>query len=262
MMFNRSQAIDFILSIYQTLQRQDQLSPENETVTKCLNEFVGFLSVVYQESWAADLPDAPELVEVAANLPVLCGIAECKMEKWWCRHFLSKRGLTYADLASFQYFDSYRSLIEGEVYLLGTAIRDCVIFLGSGALPLTAIVLAELIPNFRIRCIDKDAEACALASALIRRLGLDGGIDIERGMAEEVDFQPEEAVVCASLLNAPSIYSVLEKRLVRTVIVRDAEGVFRFCYREARRPPETYRASSQTSCSSSRINISRLYILR
>lgn len=261
-MFNRSQAIDFILSIYQTLQHQDQLSPENETVTKCLNEFVAFLGVVYRESWAADLPDAPELAEVAARLPVLCGIAECKMEKWWCRYFLSKRDLVYTDLASFQYFNSYFSLVEGEVRLFGAAIRDCVIFLGSGALPLTAIVLAELIPNLRIRCIDKDADACTLASALIRRLGLDGAVTIERGMAEEVDFRPEEAVVCASLLNAPRIYSVLEKQLVRTVIVRDVEGVFRFCYREASRPPETYRASSRTLCSSSRINISRLYILR
>ncbi len=47
-----------------------------------------------------------------------------------------------------------------------------VVLLGSGALPLTAILLAKAAPELSIQCVDRDPEACELAFQLMERLHL------------------------------------------------------------------------------------------
>ena len=93
-MIGRSGAIGFVQKTYMTLSNQNDLSPDNEIVTKTLMSFVAFLKSVCGEDWASALPDEPELAEAAAHLPRLCGLAEVEMEKWWCRRFLAEAGFS------------------------------------------------------------------------------------------------------------------------------------------------------------------------
>jgi hypothetical protein len=260
-MISRAYAIDFIKQVYQTLSDQTDLSPNNPIVTHCSKRFVEFLSATYLEDWANHLPDAPELVKVTAHLPLLCGLAECEMEKWWCRRFIAHHDISFNGLAEFWYFENYRSLVTAELSLLGPAVGTRAIFLGSGALPLTAVLLSRLLPGLRVQCIDKDAEACELSCALIRRLGMGDRTKIIQGFAEGVQFQSSDVVICASLLEAPTLYDALAKGGVKTFVVRDAEGLFRLCYKPASAPPIGYCPGGRTTACSSRINISRLFSL-
>jgi len=79
--------------------------------------------------------------------------------------------------------------------------------------------------------------------------------------AEAVEFQSNDVVICASLLEAPGLYDALAKNGVKTVIVRDTEGLFRLCYKPAAEPATAYYPGGRTAACSSRINISCLFSL-
>lgn len=260
-MINRFQAVRFIHEVYHTLLHQKDLSPANEIVTQCLTSFIAFLDQCFGEEWADSLPDDPKLAEATANLPLLCGMAECAMEKWWCRRFLLQPGLTAGSLAGFWYYENYLHLVKSELSLFGGPIGNRLVLLGSGALPLTAILLASFVPGLSLQCIDKDQEACDLASQLIKKLGMENEIELIHALAEEHAFPPDQPAICASLLLAPQLFSAFAGRRIKTFIARDAEGLFRLCYKAAPRPPAAYREARKTAISPGRINISRLYEL-
>src|SRR5215468_8212696 len=208
-MTSRADAIEFINRVHGKLSDQTDLSPNNPIVTHWAKRFVEFLGATYLENWANHLPDAPELAKATAYLPVLCGRAECQMEKWWCRRLIASRNIAFNGLGEFWYFENYRSLVNAELALLGSAVGTRAIFLGSGALPLTAVLLARQLPGLSVQCVDSDPEACELSRALIRRLGMEDRTTIIEGRAEELQFRSSDVVICASLLQAPMLYDVL-----------------------------------------------------
>jgi len=144
---------------------------------------------------------------------------------------------------------------------LGSAIASRAMFLGSGALPLTAVLLARFLPGLRVQCVDNDPEAYELSRILVRRLGMENRTTIIHERAEAVEFQSNDVVICASLLEAPGLYDALAKHGVKTIIVRDTEGLFRLCYKPATEPATGYCPGGRTLACSSRINISRLFSL-
>jgi Nicotianamine synthase protein len=260
-MISRTDAIEFVKQVHETLSDQTDLSPNNPIVTDCSRRFIEFLSATYREDWASHLPDAPELAKVTGHLPLLCGQAECQMEKWWCRRLIAYHDISFSGLAEFWYFENYQSLVTAELALLGPAIASRAMFLGSGALPLTAVLLARLIPGLRVQCVDNDPEAYELSRTLVRELGMEDRTTITQGRAEDVEFQSNDVVICASLLEAPGLYDVLAKNGVKTIVIRDTEGLFRLCYKPAREPAIGYCPGGRTTACSSRINISRLFSL-
>lgn len=258
-MITRSEAIAVVRKVHQTLARQTDLSPRNEIVTETLTHFIAFLQAAFHEVWAEELPEEPELEEAALHLPRLCGLAEVEMEKWWCRRFLAEPGLTHAFLKTFWYFENYVYLVRAERSLLSCEPDGRGVLLGSGALPLTAILLTNLAPGLSVHCVDRDGEACDLAASLIRALGMRSRIEVINEEAEAYSFSPRDIVVCASLLYAPTLFEIFIRKQVQTFILRDVAGLFRFCYRKSKSPPPPYRLVGQTSASVHAVNISRLH---
>jgi predicted RNA methylase len=109
--------------------------------------------------------------------------------------------------------------------------------------------------------VDRDPEACDLAAQLIERFHLAGRIGIVQGNAEDYSFDQDDRVICASLLSAPGIFGTLLARRVSTVVLRNAVGLFRFCYRQAPEPSSAYHMARETFASPRTINVSRLYHL-
>jgi hypothetical protein len=83
-----SRAIAFLTDIYSDLAGQEDLSPNNPCVNRSLGALVGALQQWQADGFGADLVDEPDLAEIARGLPVICGKAECEMEKWWSRRIL------------------------------------------------------------------------------------------------------------------------------------------------------------------------------
>jgi hypothetical protein len=128
-------------------------------------------------------------------------------------------------------------------------------------LPVTAILLAQSCPEALISCVDCDEESCVLSERLLKLLGLSEHIAIRSVDAQHYEARPDETLICASLLDAPSLFEFLPQRRVRHLIIRDAEGPYRFCYRPARLPGKAYTELAKSEISHDRINTSRYFAL-
>lgn len=256
---DRSGAIAYLSATYRSLSEQEDLSPNNLSVNRQLGGLVATLRGWQESGFGSDLPEQEALAEVAAGLPKLCGAAECAMEKWWARRILQSKCAGVQAIEAFWYVENYRALCRAELALMAWAHPHRFAFLGSGALPMTAILLAQANPEVMVRCIDCDADACELAERLVRRLGLSGRVAICEMQAETFAPLAEETVICASLLSAGDLFPGLHRAGAVRLIVRDAEGVYRFCYRPAALPGAGFVQRGRTALSAARINTSRYY---
>jgi len=254
--WTRETAIAYLNETVDTLRRQDDLSPENPRVTGCLRGLVATLCDWHRAGFGTGLANEPALAEASVALPRICGAAECQMEKWWCRKALASG--TAADvLSEFWYLPNYLSLRDAEVALAGAETLRNAVFLGCGALPLTAILLAQADERARLRCVDSDAEACMLADDLVRVLGLRDRILVDHSCAQACAIPPDATVICASLLDAPGLHTHLADCGAARLLLRDVEGVFRWLYRPAARPGPLFRQRGRTAPAPARINITR-----
>lgn len=250
------QAVKAIRDSYQLLSASDNLSPHNAEVTGSLTLLVRTLTAnSTSQELTRYLLDTPDLAAERSNLPELCGRAECEMEKYWARKLLAQDKI---DLRDFWYFDEYRALTRTEMRLFGRRDFDDISFLGAGALPLTAIMMAHRFPATQVKCVDFDPEACALAQALVKRLGLR---NVSVHQMDALDYMPAqgELVICASLLQERG---AIYRKLVDfpcTLMVRDAEGVYQFLYKAAELPESGFREVAKTKIHPKRINTTRLY---
>lgn len=254
-----AEAAEFLHAVHEELACQSDLSPENPKVNSCLNRLVATLQAWHQSGFGAALPDHPDFSKLASALPRLCARAECEMEKWWCARILASNCRGAQALTAFWYLDHYRALCRAELDLLGTAAGGRFVFLGSGALPLTAILMAQHLEQIEVTCVDCDEEASFLAGELVSLLGLSRQIRIKPMDANVFRPAADETVICASLLDAPGIFRHLEDCRIRRLIVRDAEGPYRFCYLPARLPGPAFSERAKSPLSAQRINTSRYF---
>ncbi len=254
---NHANAIAFLREVHALLACENDLSPENPRVNETLGRLVATVKSWQRHGFGSDLPDSAEAGIFAESLPPICARAECEMEKWWARQILASDCPGAQALTAFWYLDEYKALCGSELTLIGSRTPDRAIFLGSGALPVTAILMARSRPDLSVVCVDCDGDACELAERLIAALGLSGRIAVENCMAEDFTACSSDTIICASLLQAPSLFDRLWRRRVQRLIVRDAEGPYRFCYRPARLPRHGYAESARSGMATDRINISR-----
>ncbi len=256
--WTRARAIAYLEETCRTLEAQADLSPANPLVNHRLRDLVATLKGWQALGFGQDLADEPGLAIASSRLPQLCAAAERAMEKWWCRKALASRKPA-ATLAEFWYLANYRSLYRAETDLAGPNSLRNTVFLGCGALPLTAILLAQADEHARLACVDADGDACDLAYQLVRALNLADRITVEHGRAENSDVPRGTTVICASLLDAPGLHAHLAARGATRLLVRDAEDVYRWLYRPAARPGQEFREIARTAPSSQRINITRYF---
>lgn len=230
-----------ITNIYQSLRAQEDLSPRNALVNQGLSTLVSQLIKNYDLSGQISLP------EEERELPKLCGNAECEMEIFWAKKFLAMPKLTSARLPTFWYYKNYQALWQQEADLL-TKTPQHIVFLGSGALPLTAIMAAQQFAKVQVTCVDADPIACDLSRQLIGALGLSEQIKVVENYAQDVMYEPDDLVICASLIEGKAaLYDTLHSAGVKQFMVRDAEGVYRFLYAPAPLPEVAHYEQTRTT---------------
>ncbi len=106
-------------------------------------------------------------------------------------------------METFLYYHHYRTLVEREMRLfqsLTKRLPSHVVFLGSGPLPLTAILLAQ---NFgvQVTLVDRDDEAIALSGKVIDALQLSSYIHAVKADAMNyADYRGVDMVLVAGLI--------------------------------------------------------------
>lgn len=248
-----------IRGIYQDLRHETDLSPRNPKTNTLLSSLVSYLSHIENCGYCSYMP-FENMKEEAEKLPVLCGEAECMMEKFWATHFLSKRTLTQDDLKEFWYYGNYHGLWELEKGLIQTAAQGkTLVFLGSGAMPFTAFFAAW--DGYNVICIDYDKDACALSKDLVKKLGLSDKLQVVQHDASTYTYTKEHFVICASLItNKDALYQSLYMHGIESFAVRDAEGAYQFLYTPSPKPDScAYVEVAQTYPNAQCINTLRLF---
>lgn len=101
-------------------------------------------------------------------------------------------------LESFVFYDKYKGLINNESQLVRFDENKKIVFIGSGPLPLTLIMLNRL---FKSKCvgIEMNEEVANLSRDVLKKLGLEGDIEIIVGDERAVKNIDYDIIMIAAL---------------------------------------------------------------
>lgn len=124
-------------------------------------------------------------------------IYETNLEIEFVRSLLKRNGvLSINDLQSYQYYEGYARAVKAEARLAHITHTDRVAFVGSGPVPMTAILLHEL-TGALIECIERDRASAELSYKLIQKIGYSKNIHVIRKNAIAENFSHFTVVVLA-----------------------------------------------------------------
>lgn len=174
--------------IYQELATMGSLEPSHR-VNHLFSELVS-ISRSGSRGDAASVLEDPIVEAIREALWRVCARGEYELERHWARRIGDAEDPA-AELKRFPYVPNYEKLTRLELSAL-RGVRDAlprsVLFIGSGPLPFTSLLLAGR-HGLTVTNIDIDEEACASGRTLARRLGL----------SDRLSFVHADAMSCDDL---------------------------------------------------------------
>ena len=135
---------------------------------------------------------------LASTVQALCARGETHLESEW-----ADRVADVPDrLGGFPYLDNYRQLVAFEHGAMTSWLRRrprSVAVVGSGPLPLTAVLLAHLDPALRLTCLDRDPVASRRGERVLSALDVHGVRHVTAD-ASDHDYARYDVVVVAALV--------------------------------------------------------------
>lgn len=163
-----------VRELHHELSRRPTLTPGPDT-----DALFGRLVALATDPDAARDADAvladPAVAALLGDLRRLCADGEFELERYWTRRIVGNAD-PRAELARFPYHGNYRDLTRLEHHTVAGVRAEPVrrvLFVGSGPLPLTSLLLAQEY-GCRVDNVDIDADAAALGAELTAALGAEG----------------------------------------------------------------------------------------
>lgn len=232
--------IAIVQETFESLNQESDLSPANQRVTGIIKQ----LSVRLRCSYIIE-----DVQAVLANEYIrsnLNGLREILSQAEFLAELHDSRAMLRSDrsvmdhIRQLSYWNVYVSLVGKELAMLrqlnsrnderGNA-NFPVVFVGSGPLPLSSIVLHQYGGGEMI-CLEMNAEAYEASSLLLERAGLSNVVKVIKINGSEFDYSGYNRIVLASLVkNKPEVL----QRIAQTsrnplVAVRTAEGMRQVMY--------------------------------
>jgi protein-L-isoaspartate O-methyltransferase len=225
-MNNYKKIIEEILGIHENLKHEKDLSPNNEVINKNLTRLVSICTENLDFYDTHMILKDKRIQKTSKNLLNICKRSEGEMEKYWVKHFLNIDNLSYDCLKKFIYFKNYLDLVKDEVPLARVKETDKVLFVGSGALPLTSIIMSK-VTGCKSYCFDIDKEACDLSKKLVEKIGLDNSVFIINKDGRDADLSEFNVIIIASLVEAKRELTskIVKENISGRVVIRSAEGI-------------------------------------
>ncbi len=229
--------IDQVIETQQILQQEDDLSPRNPRITKTLTAFVQNIIAAEQSFTEAEKQEVLDNRLVKTVRPALLnGLsrAEYEMELYFSDLFLSDPNFTEDSLNDFWYLQNYIDLVdlELETITLPKQADKEVVFIGSGPLPLTAIIMAQK-TGMHMTCLDLDEYAIIRGHELTKKLGISDKIQYKQSAGHEYDYKDAALVMIASLVgNKEEVLNTIQNTADEPpqVAIRSAEGLHALLY--------------------------------
>ena len=162
-------------------------------------------------------------------LKIICIEFECAIEKYYAKMYLENN----KDLIE-RRLEKCKRLMKMEGNLLKLNKNDKVAILGSGAMPISAILFNKLF-NAYITCIDIDQTAIEYSKKVIRSLGIQKYIKFTRGdvFMDNIKYSNyTKLVITGHIDNKNKLLNVLYERIKNSTIIlmRRPIGVYKFIY--------------------------------
>lgn len=185
-----------IRELYEEILKLDSYTPSDE-VNQLFQQLVAF--ALSPEMIASEL--APDEIR---HLQMICAKAEYEMETYWAQKVLESND-PRRELENFPYYANYEKLTKLEWFSLlscGNHSSHEVLFIGSGPLPLTGIILAKEYVD-KVTLLDIDERAVTQSKQLISALGLQEKVTVIQGDAKTFsEYHKFNTVFVAALAGA------------------------------------------------------------
>lgn len=214
-------SVDFI-------NTQTDLSPNNKVVDNCIHNLMD-ISLNY----SANNDNCDNLIRhfkkggiVNKFRDIFCR-SIIEREKYFGRKFLSIKNMSYEDLKLFWDFDKNNHLVSREKDLIDTytkGVKD-IVFIGSGPIPLTGIILDNLSKGtYKIDLVDKDEESQQIAAGYCNKFS--NNMNFIIGEAIEQKYSKYDlAIVASMLIGKQEVVKKLYNNGVKYIIARDAKNI-------------------------------------
>ncbi|KAJ8661962.1 hypothetical protein O0I10_002293 [Lichtheimia ornata] len=207
------QIVKRLQQIHSFLVSMPSLKP-GDAVNRTFGELVTLCIGVYPTSTVRSVVNHPLTQSLLPSLRTLAANGEYLLEKTWAEALTqealkktnkqSTRNLATGLLQEFVYYDNYEQLVKMELHcLLGVdAHLDRVVFVGSGPLPLSSILMASHC-QLPVTNIDYCEDAIRISTDLVHSLHLQDKMHFFCGDATEYPFyQDADVVILGALVGA------------------------------------------------------------
>ncbi|MFF2885525.1 nicotianamine synthase family protein [Paenibacillus sp. NPDC057967] len=230
--------IDFIRVANELLQKELDLSPANHVVKNIMSHLSLQLRPRYSPEEIQSVLSNEYIRSNHRKLQDKLSEAEFLAELNDSRAICHSESSDLDPLSRLSAWTIYRALVSQELSTLRSFIREKgraeklpMIFVGSGPMPLSAIILHQL-SDANVICLEMDAVAYDASCLLLERLGLADKVTVVMGNGSEFDYSSYSQIFVASLVR--NKMEVLE-RINQTasdplVAVRTAEGMRQIMY--------------------------------
>ncbi|RJX39559.1 nicotianamine synthase [Paenibacillus pinisoli] len=230
--------IDWIRKANELLQKELDLSPANPVVKNIVNHLSLQLRSRYLPEEIQSVLSHEYIRMNQRQLRDKLSEAEFLAELSDSRAIGNSESSVLDTLTGLSAWTIYSALVSQELSMLypfirekGSADKLPIIFVGSGPMPLSGIILHQL-SNANVICLEMDSIAYDASCLLLERLGLTGKVTVVMGNGSQFDYSPYRHIFVASLVHNKQ--EVLE-RIIHTasdpiVAIRTAEGMRQIMY--------------------------------
>lgn len=232
------QLIDIIRESNELLQKELDLSPANHAVKNIVSQLTLQLRSRYSPEEIQSVLSHEYIRMNQRPLRDMLSEAEFLAELTDSRIICNSEHSVVDALKGLPAWTIYRALVSQELSTLHPFIRERdraekepIIFVGSGPMPLSSIILHQL-SETNVTCLEMDSVAYDASCFLLERLGLTDKVTVVMQNGAEFDYSSYSQIFVASLVRNKK--EVLE-RIIHTaadplVAVRTAEGMRQIMY--------------------------------
>jgi hypothetical protein len=229
--------ISQVLYAHEVLKTASDRSPTNPLITETLSALVENIVLAeehFSDSEKKQVLNHPQIRAVRRAMLAELSEAEYAMELYFSDKFLQNPDFKEKNLNEFWYLQNYLDLVDLELEKVSISKHPDkeIVFIGSGPLPLTAIIMAQK-TGMKITCLDMDEAAVKRGEALAEKLGMGDKLHFTQSAGHEYDYRDTTLVMVASLVADKK--EVLEQ--IRStahdepeVALRSAEGLHALLY--------------------------------
>jgi hypothetical protein len=230
--------IGIVQETFESLLQESDLSPANQRATSIIYRLSNRLRRDYISEDVQSVLSNEYVRSNLSHLREMLSRAEFLAELHDARQMLQADRSVWDQINHLSYWNIYVSLVGMELDMLRLLswqaedrANSKVVFVGSGPLPLSPILLHR-IGGCKVICLDMDAEAYEASGMLIERAGLGHDVKVIQINGSEFDYSGYNRIFLASLVkNKPSVLNQIARSASKPLVaIRTAVGMKQIMY--------------------------------